>query len=95
MEIRVNDIQDPDFRSRVEQVVSSRIRPMLRRCGGDLRLREIRGRDIYISFMGTCCSCPFAREITMQRVRDVFKEFSGDGIGQIHVVQYPQRNYWV
>ena len=40
MEIRVNDIQDPDFRSRVEQVVSSRIRPMLRRCGGDLRLRE-------------------------------------------------------
>ena len=40
MEIRGNDIQDPDFRFRVEEAVSLRIRPMLRQCGGDLRLRE-------------------------------------------------------
>ena len=49
------------FEERVREIVLYRVRPHLLEHGGDLSVREIRGRDVGIVFSGACGACPAAQ----------------------------------
>lgn len=55
------------FEERVREIVLYRVRPHLLEHGGDLSVREIRGRDVGIVFSGACGACP-AAQITVEQV---------------------------
>ena len=58
----------------VEYVLESCIRPLLRVDGGDIELIDIQGNEIFLSFLGTCRSCPASSGGTGKAVESIFKE---------------------
>ena len=58
------------FEERVREIVLYRVRPHLLEHGGDLSVREIRGRDVGIVFSGACGAC---REL-------------GDKLGRVYLI---------
>ncbi|WP_052634572.1 NifU family protein [Sanguibacteroides justesenii] len=78
--------QDTLFSVKVEQVIDRHIRPLLRKHGGDIMIREIRGRDIRVSLLGACHHCPAAQITLEQTVQTILSQQLGKEIGKIRLV---------
>ena len=48
---------------RLEAVLESRVRPMLRSHGGDIRLVNWDGSTVVIELLGACSGCPSADDL--------------------------------
>ncbi|MCR9011385.1 NifU family protein [Gabonibacter chumensis] len=84
-EIENKDSQNILF-SRVEQVIDREIRPLLRKHGGDIIIREIRGRDIRVSLLGACHRCPAAQITIEETVQVILSKRLGEDVGKILLV---------
>ena len=59
----------------VSSVLHERVRPMLRRDGGDVELLDVRGQaDIVLSYCGRCAECPMAPKGTLEFIRKILEE---------------------
>ncbi|WP_059027040.1 NifU family protein [Gabonibacter massiliensis] len=85
-ETESRNTQNTFFSVRVEQVISRYIRPLLRKHGGDIMVREIWGRDICISLLGTCHHCPAAQMTIEQTVRVILSRELEEKIGKILLI---------
>lgn len=56
-----------EFEGRVRSLIEERIRPSLLEHGGDIRIKEIKGKDVGLVFQGACRTCP-AAQITLEEV---------------------------
>jgi Fe-S cluster biogenesis protein NfuA len=59
---------------RVEQVLDSYVRPMLRADGGDLELVDIKERVVYVRLAGACSTCIGATQTLKLLVERSLKE---------------------
>jgi NifU-like protein len=62
------------FMKRVEQVLDSYVRPMLRADGGDLELVDIKERVVYVRLAGACSTCIGATQTLKLLVERSLKE---------------------
>ncbi|MCM1041542.1 MAG: NifU family protein [Bacteroides sp.] len=60
-------MDNTEFEGRVRSLIEERIRPSLLNHGGDIRIKEIKGRDVGLVFQGACRTCP-AAQITLEEV---------------------------
>lgn len=77
------------FEERVREIVLYRVRPHLLEHGGDLSVREIRGRDVGIVFSGACgaCgACPAAQITVEQVVEKGLRRELGDKLGCVYLI---------
>ena len=70
------------FEERVREIVLYRVRPHLLEHGGDLSVREIRGRDVGIVFSGACGACR-AAQITGEKG---LRRELGDKLGRVYLI---------
>ena len=85
-EIENKDSRNTLFSSRVEQVIEQEIRPLLREHGGDIIVREIRGRDIRVSLLGACHRCPAAQITIEETVQVILSKRLGKDVGKILLI---------
>ena len=69
------------FEERVREIVLYRVRPHLLEHGGDLSVREIRGRDA-----GACGACPAAQITVEQVVEKGLRRELGDKLGRVYLI---------
>ena len=74
------------FEERVREIVLYRVRPHLLEHGGDLRVREIRGRDVGIVFSRACGACPAAQITVEQVVEKGLRRELGDKLGRVYLI---------
>ena len=74
------------FEERVREIVLYRVRPHLLEHGGDLSVREIRGRDVGIVFSGACGACPAAQITVEQVVEKGLRRELGDKLGRVYLI---------
>ena len=80
------------FEERVREIVLYRVRPHLLEHGGDLSVREIRGRDVGIVFSGACGAslyhrCSPAAQITVEQVVEKgLRRELGDKLGRVYLI---------
>ena len=74
------------FEERVREIVLYRVRPHLLELGGDLSVREIRGRDVGIVFSGACGACPAAQSTVEQVVEKGLRRELGDKLGRVYLI---------
>ena len=70
------------FEERVREIVLYRVRPHLLEHGGDLSVREIRGRDVGIA----CGACPAAQITVEQVVEKGLRRELGDKLGRVYLI---------
>ena len=74
------------FRRRVDQVVSTVIRPYLGSHNGGIFVREICGRDVGFVLTGNCAGCP-AAQITMEEIVDkTLRKYLGRDLGRVYLI---------
>lgn len=77
---------DALFREKVKRIIGERIRPALRLHEGDIRVKEVRGGEVWVVFEGACKSCPSA-QITMEEiVEQALSEELGNELAGVHLV---------
>ena len=74
------------FEERVREIVLYRVRPHLLEHGGDLSVREIRGRAVGIVFPGACGACPAAQITVEQVVEKGLRRELGDKLGRVYLI---------
>lgn len=74
------------FEERVREIVLYRVRPHLLEHGGDLSVREIRGRDVGIVFSGACGACPAAQITVEQVIEKGLRRELGDKLGCVYLI---------
>ncbi len=62
------------MREKVEQVINSRIRPLLQADGGDIELVDVDGGVIKVRLRGACHGCPAAAMTLQAGVERILKE---------------------
>lgn len=50
------------------------IRPFLNKDGGDIKLIEIKGTEVYVKLLGNCSSCPISFSTMKLGVESTIKE---------------------
>ena len=80
------------FEERVREIVLHRIRPHLLEHGGDLKVKEIRGRDIGIVFSGACGSCPAAQITVEQVVERGLRNELQEELGRVYLINETEEN---
>lgn len=71
---------------RICKFLDSHIRPSLLSHGGDLYIKEIKGKDIGVVFNGSCATCPSAQITVEEVVAKQLKEEFGDEIGRVYLI---------
>ena len=62
----------------VTLVLDKKVRPFLQRDGGDVELLDIKDRDIFVSYQGSCGQCASATGGTLEFMTEILnKEFQG------------------
>ena len=74
------------FEERVREIVLYRVRPHLLEPGGELSVREIRGRDVGIGFSGACGACPAAQITVEQVIEKGLRRELGDKLGRVYLI---------
>lgn len=74
-----------EFERRVRSLIDERIRPSLLEHGGDLRLKEIKGKDVGLVFQGACRTCP-AAQITLEEVIDKTLRGEIEDLGRVYLI---------
>lgn len=82
---RSNPSEEGTFEGRIRKVVDERVRPSLSSHGGDIRIAEIKGRDVGLVFLGACRTCPSA-QITLEETIDKVLRQEIEGIGRVYLV---------
>ncbi|KGN77528.1 hypothetical protein HW49_10010 [Porphyromonadaceae bacterium COT-184 OH4590] len=68
---------------KVENIIATKIRPLLNSHGGDIVLMEVSGKDIKVRLMGACSSCPSAQKTMEDIIESTFRQELGSDLGQI------------
>lgn len=75
---------------RIEQVIDTAIRPMLRADGGDIELVDVKDHRVYCRLMGACAGCPGASQTLKLMVERTLKDQVDDRIRVISVGEEEQ-----
>lgn len=70
----------------LEEIINTRIRPLLQDHGGDIAIREICGRDVRVALLGNCKKCPAAQITIEQTVQRILSEELGDEIDHVILI---------
>ncbi|NQT83436.1 NifU family protein [bacterium] len=62
------------MREKVEEVINSKIRPLLQADGGDIELVEVDGGVVKVRLTGACHGCPMAAMTLERGVERLLKE---------------------
>jgi len=62
------------MRERVEEVLNSKIRPLLQADGGDIELVDVDGGVVKVRLQGACQGCPAAAMTLQMGVERMLKE---------------------
>lgn len=62
------------MRDKVEEVISSRIRPLLQADGGGIELVDVEGGIVKVRLTGACHGCPAAAMTLQMGVEKLLKE---------------------
>lgn len=62
------------MKERVEEVLNSRIRPLLQADGGDIELVDVQEGVVKVRLMGACHGCPAAAMTLQMGVERILKE---------------------
>ena len=82
MKARTGNNQNPTtLWKHLEEIINTHIRPLLQDHGGDVVIREVRGKDVRVALLGNCKGCPAA-----QTVQRILVEKMGDQIGKVILV---------
>lgn len=65
---------------RIEEVIETQIRPMLRQDGGDIELVDVVGRTAVVTLRGTCRGCAMAGVTLQQTVEKKLRDYVGEEI---------------
>ena len=77
MKARTGNNQNPTtLWKHLEEIINTHIRPLLQDHGGDVVIREVRGKDARVALLGNCKGCPAAQIV----------EKMGDQIGKVILV---------
>lgn len=83
--LKNNISEDDDFEGRVRSVIEERIRPSLLAHGGNIRIKEIKGRDVGLVFQGACRTCP-AAQITLEEVIEKSLREEIESVGRVYLI---------
>ena len=87
MKARTGNNQNPTtLWKHLEEIINTHIRPLLQDHGGDVVIREVRGKDVRVALLGNCKGCPAAQITIEQTVQRILVEKMGDQIGQVILV---------
>lgn len=68
---------------KIEEIIATKIRPLLNSHGGDIALMEVDGKNIKVRLMGACSTCPSAQKTMEEIVETALREELGGDLGQI------------
>lgn len=80
-----DDLSPYQLGKKIDEVVASRIRPLLATDGGDMEIVDIKGYRVYCSLLGACADCPGASMTLKMMVERSFKEHVDERIKVIAV----------
>ena len=84
MKARTGNNQNPTtLWKHLEEIINTHIRPLLQDHGGDVVIREVRGKDARVALLGNCKGCPAAQITIEQTVQRILVEKMGDQIGKV------------
>ena len=87
MKARTGNNQNPTtLWKHLEEIINTHIRPLLQDHGGDVVIREVRGKDARVALLGNCKGCPAAQITIEQTVQRILVEKMGDQIGKVILV---------
>ena len=87
MKARTGNNQNPTtLWKHLEEIINTHIRPLLQDHGGDVVIREVRGKDARVALLGNCKGCPAAQSTIEQTVQRILVEKMGDQIGKVILV---------
>ena len=87
MKARTGNNQNPTtLWKHLEEIINTHIRPLLQDHGGDVVIREVRGKDVRVALLGNCKGCPAAQITIEQTVQRILVEKMGDQIGKVILV---------
>ena len=87
MKARTGNNQNPTtLWKHLEEIINTHIRPLLQDHGGDVVIREVRGKDARVALLGHCKGCPAAQITIEQTVQRILVEKMGDQIGKVILV---------
>lgn len=70
---------------KIEQLVDTAIRPVIKRDGGDIEIVDIKGKLVYVRLTGACETCPTAGQTLKVLVENTLKTQLGQDIRVIQV----------
>ena len=87
MKARTGNNQNPTtLWKHLEEIINTHIRPLLQDHGGDVVIREVRGKDVRVALLGNCKGCPAAQITIEQTVQRILVEKMGEQIGKVILV---------
>lgn len=63
-----------DELAKIDNILSDTVRPFMKRDGGDLKLINLEGNVLTISYQGACGGCPHAKMGTLMAIEGALKE---------------------
>lgn len=66
-------------------MIAERIRPSLLAHGGDIYVKEIKGRDVGLVFQGACKTCPSAQITLEEVIEKTLREEIGE-TGRVYLI---------
>ncbi len=59
---------------KIDDILSQTVRPFMQRDGGDLKVLDLEGNVLTISYQGACGGCPHAKMGTLMAIEGALKE---------------------
>lgn len=66
---------DRELMKKIEGLVAARIRPALKKDGGDIELKSFAGGTLLVELTGKCSGCPYAMRTLKDGVEKILKDY--------------------
>lgn len=74
------------FEQRVKEIIATQVRPYLHDRGGDVKIKEIKDGNIWLTFDGKCKTCPSAKYTIEDVIDKMLRLELKDELGEVYLV---------
>lgn len=84
-----NENPEDDIIGQIKGLLNARIRPAVKRDGGDIAFRDFRDGIVYVEMQGSCKGCPYAMVTLKEGVEKILKDYI-PAIKEVRNIQTPE-----
>ncbi len=74
------------FEQKVKDILSRKVRPYLQQHGGDVAIKEIKDGNIWVTFKGSCKTCPSAKLTAEDIVEGMLRAELKEELKEVYLV---------